>query len=64
MSPIIIMDQNRWGRTGPGPQSLEYRQPEDHRSFWTGKFATTGRVSAYMCGQCGRIALYGIAPKA
>ena len=64
MSPIIIMDQNRWGATGPGPGKLEYRQPEDSRSFWTGKYPTAGLVQAFLCGACGRIALYGRAPDA
>ena len=47
MSPIIIMDQNRWGGTGPGPQLLEYRLPEDKRS--------TGRARTRQPGQCGRL---------
>ena len=64
MSPIIIMDQNRWGGTGPGPQLLEYRLPEDKRSFWTGAYPTAGPVRAFMCEECGRIALYGAAPAA
>ena len=63
MSPIIIMDKDRHGNFGPGPQQLEYRQPHDTRSFWTGKYPTAGRVQAFMCGGCGRIALYGAAPE-
>lgn len=61
MSPIIVMDKDRWGSTGPGPQSIEYRLPEDSRSFWTGKYPTAGSVRAFMCANCGRIALYGSA---
>ena len=64
MSPIIIMDKDRYGSTGPGPQSLEYRRPDDSRSFWTGRYPTAGPVLAFMCGGCGRIALYGSAPDA
>jgi hypothetical protein len=41
---------------------LAYRQLDDKVSFWTGKYATAGPVLAYMCGNCGRIALYGGTP--
>jgi hypothetical protein len=56
MSPIVIMDQNRYG-------SLEYRQADDERR-WIGTYPTAGRVEAFMCGSCGRITLYGGAPHA
>jgi len=59
MSPIIIMDKDHYGDRGPGPQPLKYRQPDDRRSFWTGKYPTAGRVEAFMCQECGRIAFYG-----
>jgi hypothetical protein len=62
MSPIVIMDKDRYG--GHGPTVLEYRQPDDRRSFWTGKYPTAGPVRAFLCGTCGRIALYGSAPDA
>ncbi len=64
LSPIILMDKDRYGSTGPGPQSIEYRLPGDSRSFWTGKYPTAGPVRAFMCANCGRIALYGSAPDA
>ena len=64
MSPIIVMDKDRHGNFGPGPQPIEYRLPEDSRSFWTGTYPTAGQVRAYMCSGCGRIALYGSAPDA
>ena len=64
MSPIIIMDKDRYGNTGPGPRGLEYRQAEDSRSFWTGKYRTAGLVQAFICGACGRIAMYGSEPDA
>ena len=64
MCPIIIMDKDHYGNLGPGPQGLEYRQPKDKRSFWTGKYPTAGLVQSFMCGACGRIALYGSAPDA
>ena len=59
MSPIVIMDKNYYTIA-----QLEYRQPDDRRSFWTGKYPTAGQVQAFMCGGCGRIELYGIAPAA
>ncbi|MSR56832.1 MAG: hypothetical protein EXS05_04070 [Planctomycetaceae bacterium] len=59
MSPIIIMDRFHRESYGPSPYSLSYRRPEDSRSFWTGKFPTAGTVRAFLCGECGRIAIYG-----
>ena len=59
MSRIIIMDKDRFGITAQAPQSLEYRRPDDSRSFWTGRYPTAGPVRAFMCSECGRIALYG-----
>ncbi|MGH7200121.1 MAG: hypothetical protein ACREJB_05915 [Planctomycetaceae bacterium] len=44
--------------------SLEYRLPDDRLSFWTGMYPTAGEVWAFMCADCGRIALYGGAPDA
>jgi hypothetical protein len=38
---------------------LEYRLPDDRRSFWSGKYPTAGSVQGFMCENCGRIALYG-----
>lgn len=61
MSPIVIMD--RVHHAGAPPE-LQYRQPDDRRSFWTGWYPTAGRVQAYLCGECGRIALYGQPPPA
>jgi hypothetical protein len=59
MSPIIVMDKDSFGMTPRGPQPLEYRLPDDRRSFWTGKYPTAGQVRAFLCAGCGRIALYG-----
>ena len=39
--------------------SLEYTVPDAKASIWTGRFPIAGRVSAFMCEGCGRIALYG-----
>ena len=60
MSRILIMDKFLAGAARHrGTQSLEYRLPDDRLSFWTGEYPTAGEVLAFMCGGCGRIALYG-----
>jgi hypothetical protein len=60
MSPIVIMDKMARGPTKYRYAGmLEYRLPEDRLSFWTGKYPTAGSVQAFMCQDCGRIALYG-----
>ena len=65
MSPIIIMDKQH---TLPTPHrhagKLEYRQPDDRLSFWSGKYPTAGDVRGFLCQECGRIALYGVEPDA
>lgn len=40
---------------------LEYTLPEARRSFWSSGYPIEGRVLAFMCPACGRIALYGAA---
>ncbi len=65
MSPIMIMDQVGLGMTrGSHTGQLAYRRPDDRQSFWTSKFPTAGPVEAFMCEECGRIALYGGRPDA
>jgi hypothetical protein len=54
--PIVIMDYQH-GRRLVG--ELEYRQADDARSFWTGRYPTAGPVQAFLCSDCGRIALFG-----
>lgn len=58
MTPIVVMDRNY-----KNVQQLAYRQLGDKISFWTGRYATAGPVLSYMCGSCGRIALYGAPPE-
>lgn len=58
MSPVVVMDRNY-----KSISQLAYRQLDDKASFWTGQYATAGSVLAYMCGHCGRIALYGAPPE-
>ena len=57
MSPIVVMD-NAYRQM----VVLTYRLPDDRPSFWTGQYATAGTVRAFMCADCGRIALYGEKP--
>jgi hypothetical protein len=45
---------------GGGHHDLEYTLEEAKRGLWLGRFPIEGRVAASMCGQCGRIFLYGI----
>jgi hypothetical protein len=61
MSPVVIMDKVDHGGT---PRDLEYRQPDDSRRFWSGRYPTAGRVRGFLCAGCGRIALYGSVPDA
>ena len=58
MSPVVVMDRNY-----KNIQQLTYRHLDDKISFWSGKYATAGSVLAFMCGNCGRIALYGAPPE-
>ena len=54
MFPVVMMDKMHGGIG-----QLEYRLPDDKRSFWTGRYPTAGLVQAFLCQDCGRIALYG-----
>ena len=61
MAPIVMIDKIHMGI----PQMLlEYRQPDDSPSFWSKIYPKVGTVRAFMCGECGRIALYGEAADA
>ena len=59
MSPIVIMDVAPGVAKHAVAGPLTYRLPDDRISFWTGKYPSAGVVQAYLCGECGRIALYG-----
>lgn len=63
MAPIIIMDKAPGVARHYVSGQLEYRLPDDKVSFWTGRFPSTGVVRAYLCADCGRIALYGDRPE-
>lgn len=64
MSPIVIMDNQPGAFKRHSTGVLEYRLPDDKVSFWTGRYPSTGVVRAYLCPECGRIALYGSSPEA
>jgi hypothetical protein len=55
MRSIKLIDKSHAGEH----TALEYTVPEARRSFWTGTYPVEGKVNAMMCGECGRIALYG-----
>lgn len=57
IGPIRLIDKAAYGMHA----ELEYAVPESRRGFWTKTFPVAGRVTAYMCQQCGRILLYGSA---
>ena len=54
---IHVMD--KVGMAGEFAADLEYSLPEARRSFWTGKYAPSGKVRALLCEGCGQITLYG-----
>lgn len=53
--PIRIIDKTH----GEMHADLEFTLPEARQSFWLGRYPVAGRVTAYMCGECGRVLLYG-----
>jgi hypothetical protein len=55
LRPITIMDMGHRGYVG----ALMYRSANDKPSFWTGRYPTAGPVQAYLCQDCGRIAMFG-----
>lgn len=42
---------------------VEYALAEAKRGVWTGNFDVEGKVAAFMCPKCGRIAHYGVPKK-
>jgi hypothetical protein len=55
LQPIVVMDVGHQGHIG----QLMDRSFDDKRSFWTGRFPTGGPVQAFLCQDCGLIALFG-----
>lgn len=56
LRPITIMDRGDLNRFAG---ELTYRMVDDKLSFWTGRYPTAGPVQAFLCQDCGRIALFG-----
>jgi len=54
---IRLIDKAHYG----SHTTLEYAAIESKASIWTGAYPVEGRVAAFMCPSCGRIALYGAA---
>jgi hypothetical protein len=56
MLEIKLIDKGHFDNRG----ELIYASADAKIGFWSRKFPHEGRVKAYMCGECGRIALYGL----
>ena len=52
---IRLIDKGQHGSHG----EFEYSVPNARPDFLTGQYPVKGTVAAYMCGQCGRVTLYG-----
>jgi hypothetical protein len=55
MQPIKLIDKSH----AKMHTDFEYAPADAARSFWTGRYPIEGKVAAYLCERCGRIALYG-----
>ena len=55
MREIRIIDKS--GQSGQ--QDLEYAAVDTERSFWTGAYQVAGKITAYMCQECGAVRLFG-----
>jgi hypothetical protein len=55
LTEVRLIDKVHGGAHG----EVEYTLPDAKRSFWRGRFPVEGKVAAFMCGECGRISLYG-----
>lgn len=55
MAEIRLIDKSDYGIH----TDMEYALAESKRS-WTSYFPLGGKVTAFMCGECGRIVLYGV----
>ena len=60
LRPIQLLDATHPGWTSEGSQhtNLSYAAIDATRSFF-GKIPKEGIVQAFLCGECGRILLYG-----
>ncbi len=55
MHPIKLIDKSH----GKMHTDFEYAPADAARSFWTGRYPIEGKVEAYLCAGCGRIAMFG-----
>jgi hypothetical protein len=55
LHPIKLIDKAH----GQRHTDLEYAPADAARSFWTGRYPIEGKVEAYLCAGCGRIAMFG-----
>jgi len=59
LQAIRLIDQGiRWFGTGKFEGDLEYSGTEAKPS-WTGKLPLEGKITAFMCQDCGRVILFG-----
>jgi hypothetical protein len=60
LDEIRILDTESAITRKTGLFDLVYTAPDAERSFWGGKIPVSGDVSAWICGKCHRILLYGV----
>jgi len=58
LKAIKLIDQGLRLGTGKLEGDLEYSGTEAKRS-WTGKLPLEGKITAFMCQDCGRVILFG-----
>ena len=52
--PIRLIDKGEAG----SHHDVEYAARDAGQGFWTWRYPVAGRVAAWLCPDCGRIALY------
>lgn len=59
MSEIQIIDKQG---AMPEEAGLEYAATDAERGFWSGAFPKAGKISTYLCQECGSVRLFGQTP--
>ena len=59
MREIRIIDK---GGESLSHHDLEYAAPDAERGFWMKRYPVAGKITAYMCQDCGAIRLFGHSP--
>lgn len=54
MGPVRLLDK----AGGRSHHDMEYAAADATRSFFFGSYPAEGKVAAWLCGGCGRLALY------